>query len=85
MSKQMQLLHLAREAKTALELAIVGMAPRDLVDRLAVVAGLLEAFTGLALDDTATLPLLASAIERAKQALAEWQRWQTDHPPKATA
>jgi hypothetical protein len=85
MSKQMQLLHLAREAKTALELAIAGMAPTDLVDRLAVVAGLLEAFSGLALDETATLPLLASTTERANKALAEWQRWQKDHPPKATA
>jgi hypothetical protein len=79
------LLHLAREVKTALELAIAASAPTELVDRLAVVAGLLDAITGLALSETGTLPLVSSTTERAKTALAAWHRWQSDHPPKASA
>jgi hypothetical protein len=86
MSKQpLELVHLTREVKTALELAIAGLAPSDLIDRIAVVAGLLEAFASLALDDTTTLPLVERTIGRAKQALEVWRRWQHDHPPKATA
>src|SRR5207302_86059 len=40
---EMDLNHLRRESRTALELAIVELAPTDLIDRLAVVTGLLEA------------------------------------------
>ena len=43
MEKNKQVLHLCREAKTALELAIAALAPSDLVDRLAMAAGLLDA------------------------------------------
>ena len=35
--------HLRREVKTALELAVASMGPTEIVDRLAVAAGLLEA------------------------------------------
>lgn len=85
MSKQMELRHLAREVKTALELAIAAFAPSDLVDRLAIVTGLLDAITDMALDETATLPLVTRTVERATQALAAWHQWRDVHPPKATA
>ena len=85
MTKQMQRLHLARDLKTALELAIVALAPTELVDRLALSAGYLEAFTALAIDDTSALPLIGRITERANQTLGEWRHWQKDHPPKATA
>ena len=85
MSTQMELRHLAREVKTDLELAIAAFAPDDLVDRLAVAVGLLEAITDMALDDAATIPLVARTVERANQAVAAWNRWRDDHPPKATA
>ncbi len=83
MSKQMELRHLAREVKTGLELAIAALAPSDLVDRLAVAAGLLDAITDMALNEAATLPLVTRTVERANKALAAWHQWRDDHPPKA--
>ncbi len=85
MTKQMELRHLAREVKTGLELALAALAPSDLVDRLAIGAGLLEAITDMALDEGSTLPLVTRTVERANEALAAWHRWRDDHPPKATA
>jgi hypothetical protein len=85
MSKQMELTHLVREVKTSLELAIAAQAPSDLVDRLAIAAGLLEAITDMALDEAVTIPLVARTTERASQALVAWRRWHSDHPPKAIA
>ncbi len=85
MSKQMELTHLSREVKTSLELALAAPAPNDLVDRLAIAAGLLEAILDMALDESATLPLVTRTTERASQALDAWRRWQDDHPPKAIA
>ena len=70
----MEVTHLVREIKTALELAIASQAPSKLIDNLAVVAGLLEAFTSLALDESAT-PLFMTTCERGKDALAEWNLW----------
>jgi len=85
MTRSMELLHLARETKTALELAIAAFAPTDVIDRLAVVAGLLDAFNALALSDPTTVPLIGTTTQRAKLALDAWHRWQREHPPKATA
>jgi hypothetical protein len=85
MSKQMELRHLAREVKTSLELALAALAPSDLVDHLAIGAGLLDAITDMALDEATTVPLVTRTVERAKQALAAWHRWRDDHPPKASA
>jgi len=42
-TSRLDLSHLRRQARTALELAIVELAPNDLIDRLALVTGLLEA------------------------------------------
>jgi hypothetical protein len=84
MSKHMELRHLAREVKTGLELALAAVAPSDLVDRLAIAAGLLDAITDMTLDDS-SVPLVTRTVERANQALAAWSQWRTDHPPKATA
>jgi hypothetical protein len=78
MTQTLEVTHLAREIKTALELAIAGQAPAAVIDRLAVVAGLLDAFTSLALDETAT-PLFLTSVERGKDALAEWHRWRQTH------
>ena len=84
MSKHMELRHLAREVKTALELALAASASSDLVDSLAIAAGLLDAITDMALDE-ASIPLVARTVERANQALVAWYRWRADHPPTATA
>jgi hypothetical protein len=47
---QLDLSHLRRETRTALELAVVAPAPTALVDRLAWAAGLLEAIAELPAD-----------------------------------
>jgi hypothetical protein len=84
MSEAMHISHVTRQVKTALELAIAAFAPTELVDRLAVVAGLLDALQSLAIDDTTQLPLIGKTRERAHSALEAWSRWQADHP-KANA
>ena len=76
----MEVTHLAREIKTALELAIASHAPSWLIDQLAVVAGLLDAFTSLALDESAT-PLFLATCERGKTALGEWRDWRAARQP----
>ena len=81
----MELRHLVREVKTALELALAAPAPSELVDRLAIAAGLLDAITDMALDWAVPNPLVSGTVERANQALAAWHQWRDDHPPKATA
>ena len=85
MTKQMQVLHLGREIKTSLELAIAAGAPSDLVDRLATAAGLLDAIVSLGLERDAGLPLVGTTCTRATDALTDWQRWRDDNPSKARA
>ena len=81
----LQVLHLQRELKTALELAIVGMAPSDLVERLAAPAGLLDALGELPVDSAPAIALLPKIIERTQAALKDWRTWETQHLHKATA
>ena len=81
----LDLSHLRREARTALELAVVGMAPSDLIDRLAAVAGLLEALVALPLNITPVIALMPKVSKRAHAALADWNVWQAKHLAKAKA
>jgi len=81
----LDLSHLRRETRTALELAVVALAPSDLIDRLASVAGLLEALVELPLDSPPVLTLVPKLTNRARSALEGWQRWQTDHLSNAKA
>jgi hypothetical protein len=81
----MEIRHLCREVKTALELAITALVPADLVDRLAMSAGLLEAIAELPLDSPPVVSLLPKTVLRARRALDEWQKWQDKHLPKASA
>lgn len=81
MPDQIELVHLRREVRTALELAIVALAPKDVVERLAPAAGLLEALAELPLDAAPVAALAAPAIERAREALDAWRRWQREHTP----
>lgn len=80
--RTLDLVHLRRETRTALELAIVGAAPTSLVDRLATVTGLLEALAELPLDGT-TRALATTTVERARGALEIWRRWERDRVPVA--
>lgn len=77
--------HLRRQTRTALELAVIALAPMGLVDRLAAVAGLLEAVEELPADAPPMLVLGPRLVVRAKAALEEWAQWQAAHlaPPEA--
>ncbi|HEX9296597.1 MAG TPA: hypothetical protein VF881_12205 [Polyangiaceae bacterium] len=67
--------HLRREARTGLELAIVALAPWDLVERLAMAAGLLEAMGELPSDAPPVRTLVPKVLVRARGAIEEWQEW----------
>jgi hypothetical protein len=79
---QMDLSHLRRESRTALELAVVAMAPSDLVDRLATAAGLLEALVELPTDSAPVIALVPKVVTRTRRALEDWQQWHRDHLEK---
>jgi hypothetical protein len=72
---RMDLNHLRRESRTALELAIVELAPTDLIDRLAVVTGLLEALAELPADSAPAIALGPTTADRARVALVAWRVW----------
>jgi hypothetical protein len=73
----MDLTHLRRDARTALELAIVELAPTDLIERLALVTGLLEALAELPANSAPAITLGPSTTERARIALKMWRDWST--------
>jgi hypothetical protein len=74
----MDLTHLRRESRTALELAIVQLAPSELIDRLAVVTGLFEALDELPPDSPPAIALGPSTAQRARVALDKWQAWASE-------
>ena len=76
-STTLDLSHVRREVRTALELAIGGLASDDLVDRVAVVAGLLEAIDELPPDCAPVRVLLPKVLERARSAIDAWKMWQS--------
>jgi hypothetical protein len=71
----MDLSHLRRESRTALELAIVELAPTDLIDGLAVVTGLLEALAELPAESAPAIALGPATADRARVALEAWRVW----------
>ena len=77
--------HLRRDARTAVELAIVALAPSDIVDGLAVAAGLLEAVAELPTDSPPVTVLVPKIIHRSRAALDSWSKWQGEHLQKLKA
>jgi hypothetical protein len=75
----LELRHLGRDVKTALELGIVGLCPSELVDRLATAAGLIDAITELPIESPAVGALIPAVSARAFRALEEWNRWRDEH------
>jgi len=75
----MDLRHLRRESRTALELAVVAMAPSELIDRLAAAAGLLEALVELPTDSAPVIAFVPTAMMRVRSALGDWQKWHQEH------
>jgi hypothetical protein len=72
---RLDLSHLRREARTALELAIVELAPTEMIDRLALATGLLEALAELPPDSAPAIALGPSTADRARVGLAMWREW----------
>jgi len=81
----LDLSHLRRETRTALELAVVASAPEDLLDRLAWAAGLLEAIVELPSNSPPVLVLVPRLAKRARNTLAQWSRWQAERLAKDQA
>lgn len=75
----LDLSHLRRESRTALELAVVALAPAEVVDALATAAGLLEALAELPPDSAPVVALVPRVQTQAKGALESWQKWQKEH------
>jgi hypothetical protein len=75
----LDLSHLRREVRTALELAVVALAPGKLIDRLATSAGLLEALVELPADSAPVLTLVPKLVPRTRSALDEWNQWHHEH------
>lgn len=78
----LSLSHLRRESRTALELAVVALAPADLIDRLAAAAGLLEAIIELPANSPPALALVPPLVERTRATLDEWQTWHRENLQK---
>jgi len=72
---RLDLSHLRRDARTALELAIIELAPTDQIDRLALVTGLLEALAELPADSAPAIALGPPTADRARVALKIWRDW----------
>jgi len=75
----LDLSHLRREARTALELAIVALAPDALLEALATSAGMLEAVSELPADSSPVVALMPRLVERAKRTLSQWSAWHAEH------
>jgi hypothetical protein len=81
----LDLSHLRRETRTALELAVVALAPPALTDRLAAAAGLLEALVELPPNSPPVIALVPRVVKRSKAALEKWQKWRAKHPIEGEA
>lgn len=68
--------HLRREVKTALELAVSSMSPTEIVDRLAIAAGLLEALAEFPSDAAPVIATAPRAAAVADEALKAWRAWE---------
>jgi hypothetical protein len=71
--------HLRHEARVALDLAVVALAPSQLVERLATAVGLLESLGDLPADSPPVLALVPKAIALAKGGLDDWRSWHKQH------
>ncbi len=80
--ERLDLNHLRRETRTALELAIVALAPVELTDRLAIAAGMLEVITDVPEVGVPARALVAGTVDRARGALQAWHDWEHSHLSK---
>ena len=71
----LDLTHLRREVRTALELALVALAPAELIDNLAKSAGLFEAIAELPADSAPVAALIPGLTTSSRSALDDWRTW----------
>jgi hypothetical protein len=81
----LNLSHLRRDTRTALELAVVALAPMELISQLAGVAGLLEALLELPQNCPPVLALVPSVSKRGRRSLTAWNAWHKEHLAKVKA
>jgi len=81
--KQTEIRHLLRSVKTSLELAIVALAPSDLLNRLGRVAGILEALSQLPPDAGPAQALVPGLIADGLAAVDAWDKWHRSRTPAA--
>ncbi len=67
--------HLHQEARAALDLAVVALAPSQLIDRLAGAVGLLESLADLPVDSPPVVAMVPKALARATKSLDDWRVW----------
>jgi|SRR6185369_8007298 len=75
---RLELTHQRREARTALELAVVALAPWKIIEGLATAAGLLEALSELPPDSPPAIALMPKVLELSKGSLERWGNWEKD-------
>jgi cellulose biosynthesis protein BcsQ len=73
---------LRQEARVALDLAVVALAPSQLVERLATSVGLLESLGELPTDSPPVVAMVPDTIARARRSLDEWRTWHQQHLAK---
>ena len=73
---------LRQEARAALDLAAVALAPSRLIDRLALAVGLLESLGELPANSPPVVALVPKTIAQSKSSLDDWRRWHKQHMEK---
>jgi hypothetical protein len=81
----LRVVHLRREVKTALELAVAALAHAEVMDALATAAGLLEALNEFPESSPPVLATLPRTIELAESSLQAWRQWQARPARKPSA
>jgi hypothetical protein len=83
MDRPTEIRHLLRTVKNSLELAIMARAPSDLVNRLARVAGLLDAVSQLPTAEGPAGEITPALLADALSAIEIWQIWEKARAPSA--
>jgi cellulose biosynthesis protein BcsQ len=70
---------LRQEARVALDLAVVALAPSQLVERLAAAVGLLESLGDLPSGSPPVVAMVPDTMARARRSLNDWRAWHKQH------
>jgi cellulose biosynthesis protein BcsQ len=73
---------LRQEARVALDLSVVALAPSQLVERLATAVGLLESLGDLPTDSPPVVAMVPDTLARARKGLDDWRAWHQQHLAK---